>query len=68
MAKHALAGMKSRVVVVGGGFGGAYCAQHLSKKLPKDWSMALLDRNNFFTGITDCPRIQALAQIKDYLN
>ncbi len=28
----------------------------------------LLDRNNFFADIKDSPRIQALAQIKDYIN
>lgn len=42
-----LAGAKPRVIVVGGGFGGAYAAQTLSKKLPKDWEVVLFDRNNF---------------------
>jgi len=42
-----LAGAKQRVVVIGGGFGGAYAAQTLSKKLPKDWEVVLFDRNNF---------------------
>jgi len=42
-----LAGAKQRIVVVGGGFGGAYAAQTLSKKAPKDWEVVLFDRNNF---------------------
>jgi len=40
-------GAKKRIVVVGGGFGGAYAAQTLSKKAPKDWEVVLLDRDNF---------------------
>lgn len=41
------AGSKRRIVVVGGGFGGAYAAQTLCKKAPKDWEIVLIDRNNF---------------------
>lgn len=42
------AGERRRVVIIGGGFGGAYAAQHLSRALPRpDWEVTLLDRNNF---------------------
>jgi len=40
-------GSKKRVLVLGGGFGGAYAAQRLSKGLPDDWSLTLVDRNNY---------------------
>jgi NADH:ubiquinone reductase (H+-translocating) len=41
------AGSKQRVLVLGGGFGGAYAAQRLSHKLPKHWELTVVDRNNF---------------------
>ncbi|HVT14212.1 MAG TPA: NAD(P)/FAD-dependent oxidoreductase [Fimbriimonadaceae bacterium] len=41
------AGAKPRVLVLGGGFGGAYAAQRLSRRLPNDWDLTLIDRNNF---------------------
>jgi len=38
-----------RIVIVGGGFAGAYCAQALERKLaPGAAEVLLLDRNNFF--------------------
>jgi len=40
-------GGKKRVIVVGGGFGGAYAAQRLSRRLPEGWDLLLIDRNNF---------------------
>ena len=40
------AGSKKRVVILGGGFGGAYAAKALNKILPKDWEYTLVDRNN----------------------
>lgn len=43
----ARAGSKQRVVVLGGGFGGAYAAQTLDKILPKSWELTVIDRNNF---------------------
>lgn len=40
---------RTRIVIVGGGFAGAYCAQALSKKLKKlNAELWLLDRNNYF--------------------
>lgn len=40
---------KSRVVILGGGFGGAYCAQALEKALHgEDVEILLIDRNNYF--------------------
>jgi NADH dehydrogenase len=39
--------MKNRVVILGGGFGGAYCAQELQRRSP-DTEVLLLDRNNYF--------------------
>ena len=41
------AGSKKRVVIIGGGFGGAYAARTLNKILPSDWEYTLFDRNNF---------------------
>ena len=43
--------MPTRIVILGGGFGGAYVAQALEKKrrsLPADTEIVLLDRNNYF--------------------
>ena len=38
-----------RIVIVGGGFGGAYCAQALERKLrPGEAEVVLIDRNNYF--------------------
>jgi NADH:ubiquinone reductase (H+-translocating) len=43
----AYAGAKKRIVIVGGGFGGAYAAQALAKKAPRDTEVVLIDRQNF---------------------
>jgi NADH dehydrogenase len=38
-----------RIVIIGGGFAGAYCAQALEKRLPRSAAQVLLlDRNNYF--------------------
>jgi len=38
-----------RIVILGGGFAGAYCAQALEKRLPRSAAQVLLlDRNNYF--------------------
>lgn len=34
-------------MVLGGGFGGAYCARELGKVLPEQWDVLLIDRNNY---------------------
>lgn len=39
---------KRRVVILGGGFGGAYCAQRLEKLLPADCEVLLIDPHNYF--------------------
>jgi NADH dehydrogenase len=40
---------RPRIVIVGGGFGGAYCAQALERRLRRDEAdVVLLDRNNYF--------------------
>ncbi len=45
---HAGAG-RARIVIVGGGFAGAYCAQALERLLrPHEAEVVLLDRNNYF--------------------
>jgi NADH:ubiquinone reductase (H+-translocating) len=37
------------IVILGGGFGGAYCAQSLEKELrPEQADITLIDRNNYF--------------------
>ena len=41
------AGEVKRVVIVGGGFGGAYAAQTLAKKRRSDLEVVLIDRQNF---------------------
>ena len=43
----AFAGRRKRIAVIGGGFGGAYAAQTLSKKAPDDCEILVFDRNNF---------------------
>ena len=42
-----LAGQKSRIVVVGGGFGGAYAGQTLAKRSSANAEVVLIDRQNF---------------------
>lgn len=40
---------RTRIVIIGGGYGGAYCAQALGKKLKGlDADVLLIDRNNYF--------------------
>ncbi len=40
---------KPRIVIVGGGFAGAYCAQRLERRLrPGEADVVLVDRNNYF--------------------
>ncbi|AIE83465.1 NAD(P)/FAD-dependent oxidoreductase [Fimbriimonas ginsengisoli] len=42
------AGAKRRIVILGGGFGGAYAAQELSRRLNRDsFEITLIDRNNY---------------------
>ncbi len=38
---------KRRILILGGGFGGAYAAQILSRKLPPVYELTVVDRNNF---------------------
>lgn len=49
VAKMGSSGRRPRIVIVGGGFGGAYCAQKLERLLrPGEAEIVLLDRNNYF--------------------
>jgi NADH dehydrogenase len=49
MPQPASAGTKPRIIILGGGFAGAYCAQALEKYLdPADCEVLLIDRNNYF--------------------
>jgi NADH dehydrogenase len=42
------AGAKRRIVILGGGFGGAYAAQELSRRLDRDeFEVTVIDRNNY---------------------
>ncbi len=41
------AGEMKRVVVLGAGFGGATCAAELGRRLPKNFEVVVLDRNNY---------------------
>ena len=36
-----------RVVILGGGFGGRYAASRLALRLPLDWTITLVDRNEY---------------------
>lgn len=48
MASGIPAGAKRRIVILGGGFGGAYAAQELAKRLnPSEFEITVLDRNNY---------------------
>jgi NADH dehydrogenase len=38
----------TRIVIIGGGFAGAYCAQALERQRLRDARVLLLDRNNYF--------------------
>lgn len=49
MSQTGRTGEQRRVVIVGAGFGGAYAAKVLQKKLPKNYSLTVIDRNNFLT-------------------
>ena len=49
MSANASPPSKPRVVVLGGGYAGAYCVQELEKKLaPDEADILLIDRNNYF--------------------
>ena len=37
------------VVIVGGGFAGVTLAQNLERRLPRDWQVVLLSRENYIT-------------------
>src|SRR6266404_3902698 len=41
--------MSKRIVIVGGGFAGAYCAHYLERHLPPDWEMVLFSQENYMT-------------------
>ncbi len=48
MPKHRSSG-GPRIVIIGGGFAGAYCAQELERRLrPGEADVLLIDRNNYF--------------------
>ena len=67
---------KKKIVIVGGGFAGAYCAQALEKKLfSTETEVVLLDRNNYFVfspllieaGIGDVEPRHAVVSIRSFL-
>jgi NADH dehydrogenase len=48
-ASRARTDERRRIVIIGGGFGGAYCAQALARKLRRsNAEVLLIDRNNYF--------------------
>jgi NADH dehydrogenase len=51
---------KRLVIVVGGGFAGAFAAKGLRKRLPREeWDVVLLDRNNFLLFYPLLPEVAA---------
>ena len=43
--------MQKVIVIVGGGFAGAYCAKYLERWLPKDWELILDTQQTLFPHI-----------------
>ncbi len=41
--------MQKVIVIVCGGFSGAYCAKYLERWLPKDWELILFSQENYLT-------------------
>ena len=41
--------MRKTIVIIGGGFAGAYCARALERRLPKDWELILFSDENYLT-------------------
>ena len=41
--------MPKTIVIIGGGFAGAYCARELESRLPKDWELILFSEENYLT-------------------
>ena len=41
--------MPKTIVIVGGGFAGAYCAGHLERRLPRDGQLILFSQENYLT-------------------
>ncbi len=39
---------KARVVIIGGGFGGAFTARYLRRYAPRDWDIELINSTNYF--------------------
>ena len=39
---------KRRVVIIGGGFGGAFTAKYLNRYAPRDWEIELINSTNYF--------------------
>ncbi len=37
-----------RVVIVGGGFGGAFAAKYLRRYAPREWEIELINATNYF--------------------
>jgi NADH dehydrogenase len=41
--------MNKTIVIVGGGFAGAYLARDLERSLPREWNLVLFSEENFLT-------------------
>jgi NADH dehydrogenase FAD-containing subunit len=42
--------MRKTIVIIGGGFAGAYCAGALERRLPRDWELILFSEENYLRG------------------
>lgn len=50
---------ETRVVIIGGGFGGAFAAKYLRRYAPRDWNIELINSTNYFVFQPLLPEVAA---------